>query len=174
MASTGAIFTSTYHTKQLNPWPSTPASRVVNYSRLSACQGDVAIWRPPEHSWTSDTEASETSYSKNSPGNFQHRYLPELLVNAGVQLSFNGELKASDWKCVLMLCAWKVAFLKSGHICHYSIIFPISNIFKDHQHFKFSWILWALLIKSVTHMTWLRASPIASGNIWSEVYVWYI
>ena len=41
MASSGAIFTSTYHTKQLNPWPNTPASRVVNYSRLSACQGDM-------------------------------------------------------------------------------------------------------------------------------------
>ena len=31
-------------------------------------------------------------------------------VSQRVQLSFNGE------KCVLILCAWKVAFLKSGHI----------------------------------------------------------
>ena len=41
MTSIGVIFTSTYHTKQLNPWPNSLASRVVNYSRLSACQGDM-------------------------------------------------------------------------------------------------------------------------------------
>ena len=41
MASIGAIFTSTYHTEQLNPWPNLSASRVVNYSWLSACQGDM-------------------------------------------------------------------------------------------------------------------------------------
>ena len=40
-ASIGAIFTSTYHTKQLNSWLNSSASRVVNYSQLSACQGDV-------------------------------------------------------------------------------------------------------------------------------------
>ena len=36
--------------------------------------------------------------------------IPARIVSQRVQLSFNGE------KCVLMLCAWKVAFLKSGHI----------------------------------------------------------
>ena len=42
MASIGAIFTSTYyHTKQLNPWPNSSASRVVNYIWLSACQEDM-------------------------------------------------------------------------------------------------------------------------------------
>ena len=41
MASTGTIFTSTYHTKQLHPWLNSSASRVVNYSRLSPCQGDM-------------------------------------------------------------------------------------------------------------------------------------
>ena len=41
MASIGVIFTSTYNTKQLNPWPNSSASRVVNCSQLSACQGDV-------------------------------------------------------------------------------------------------------------------------------------
>ena len=41
MASTDAIFTSTYHTKQLNPWPNSSASHVVNYSWLSVCQGEV-------------------------------------------------------------------------------------------------------------------------------------
>ena len=41
MASIGVIFTSTYHTKQLNLWLNSSASRVVNYSQLSACQGDM-------------------------------------------------------------------------------------------------------------------------------------
>ena len=41
MTFIGVIFTSTYHTKQLNPWPNSLASRVVNYSQLSACQGDM-------------------------------------------------------------------------------------------------------------------------------------
>ena len=39
MASIGA--TSTYHTKQLNPWPNSSGSRVVNYSQLSVCQGEM-------------------------------------------------------------------------------------------------------------------------------------
>ena len=41
MASIGAILTTTYHTKQLNPWPNSPASREVKYSQLSACQGEM-------------------------------------------------------------------------------------------------------------------------------------
>ena len=44
MASIGVIFTSTYHTKQLNPWPNSSASRVMNCSQLSACQGDMQIF----------------------------------------------------------------------------------------------------------------------------------
>ena len=41
MASIDGIFTSTYHTKQLNPWPNSSVSRVGNYSQLSACQGEM-------------------------------------------------------------------------------------------------------------------------------------
>ena len=41
MASIGAIFTSTCHTKQLNPWQNPSASYVVNHSQLSACQGKM-------------------------------------------------------------------------------------------------------------------------------------
>ena len=36
--------------------------------------------------------------------------IPSLIVSQRVQLLFYGE------KCVLLLCAWKPAFLKSGHI----------------------------------------------------------
>ena len=42
IVSIGAIYTSTYHTKQLNPWPNSSVSRMVNYRQLSACQdGDI-------------------------------------------------------------------------------------------------------------------------------------
>ena len=41
MTSTGAIFTSTYHTKQLNQLPNSSADCVMNYSQLSACQGEM-------------------------------------------------------------------------------------------------------------------------------------
>ena len=80
MASIGAIFTSTYDTKQLNPWPNSSASQVMGYSQLSACQGEMDPFE--EHLNTCcHWQASETSHSKSSLGNFQHRYLAELLVN---------------------------------------------------------------------------------------------
>ena len=37
----GIIFNSTYHTEQLNPWPTSPDSHVVVYNRLSACPGKM-------------------------------------------------------------------------------------------------------------------------------------
>ena len=38
IVSTGIIFcASTYHTKQINPWPNSLTSYVVNYGWLSAC-----------------------------------------------------------------------------------------------------------------------------------------
>ena len=78
MACIGVIFTSTYHTKQLNPWPrpNSSASHVVNYSQLSACQGDMQPFEGDPY-----TRGRLTSHSKSSLGNFQHQYLAELLVN---------------------------------------------------------------------------------------------
>ena len=81
MASIGAIFTSTYHTRQLNPWPNSSASRVVNYSQLSACHAGDCSHLKVTRALVDVLQASETSHSKSSPGNFQHQYLPELLVN---------------------------------------------------------------------------------------------
>ena len=77
IASIGVIFTTTYHTKQLNPWPNSSASRVVNYSQLSACQGDMEPFEG-----NPSTRGRLTSLrNKSSQGNFQHPYWPELLVN---------------------------------------------------------------------------------------------
>ena len=55
ITSVVAIFSSTYHTKQLNPWLTSPASDVIIYSHLSACPGEMEPFkRSPCHSWTSD------------------------------------------------------------------------------------------------------------------------
>ena len=34
-------FSYSYHTKQLNPWPNSSASRIVNYSPLSSRLGEM-------------------------------------------------------------------------------------------------------------------------------------
>ena len=106
--SIGVIFTSTYDTKQLNPWPNSLASGVVNYSQLSDCQGDM---QPFEGDLS--TRRCLTSL-RNKPQQNQPRKLsasmPGWIVSQHVQLLFDGET------CVLLLCAWKLVFLKSGHI----------------------------------------------------------
>ena len=80
MVSIGAIFITTYHTKQLNPWPNSSANHVVNYSWLSACQGNMQPFEGDTNTGGC-RQTSETSHSKSSMGNFQHQYLPELLVS---------------------------------------------------------------------------------------------
>ena len=101
MASIGAFFT-TYHTKQLNPWPNSSASRMVNYSQLSACQEDVEPFKgdPSTHGCLASL--------RNKPQQKQPGQHSASIVSQCVQLSFDGE------KCVLLLCAWKPAFLKSS------------------------------------------------------------
>ena len=114
IASIGTIFSSTYHTKQLNPWPNSSASHVVNYSQLSACQVDMQSFEgdPSTHGCLTSLR------NKSSPGNFQHQYLPELLVNVysyrlmlksvscccvhGIQL-FSNPVTYKEHYCILML-----------------------------------------------------------------------
>ena len=45
MVSIGAIFSSIFHKKHLNPWPNTSATHVVNYSQLSACPGEMGPFK---------------------------------------------------------------------------------------------------------------------------------
>ena len=80
MVSIGAIFTSTYHTKELNPWPNSPASCVVNYSQLTACQGEMQPFEG-NPSNCGHLTGLRNKPQQSSLGNFQHQYLPELLVN---------------------------------------------------------------------------------------------
>ena len=44
MAFIGTIFTFTYHPMQLNPWPNSSVSRVVNYSWLSVRQRELELF----------------------------------------------------------------------------------------------------------------------------------
>ena len=85
-------------------------SQVVWWS--AGCLLAKGIWGHLKAIWAlvDVWQASETSHSKSSQGNFQHQYLPELLVKV---YSYPLVVK----KCVLLLCAWKASFLKSGHIC---------------------------------------------------------
>ena len=108
MVSIDVIFTSTDHTKQLNPWPNSSASRVVSYSQLSACQGDMQPFQGDP-----STHGRLTSL-RNKPQQKQPRQLSASIlawiVSQCIQLLFDGQ------KCVLLLRAWKASFLKSSHI----------------------------------------------------------
>ena len=96
MVSIGVIFTSTYHTKQLNQWPNSSASRVVNYSRLSACQGDMQPFKC-DPSTSGHVTSFRNKPHKSIPGNFQHQYLAELLANV---CSYSLMVKSVSCCCV--------------------------------------------------------------------------
>ena len=93
MASIGTIFTSTYHTKQLNPWSNSSASRVVNYSRLSACQGDMESFEgdPSTHGHLTSLRNKP---QQKQPGQLSASILAEI-VSQCVQLLFDGEVAIS-------------------------------------------------------------------------------
>ena len=82
MASIGAIFSATYHTKQLKIYGQhlEPTSSVVIDSQLSACQGEMEPLKdhPSTHGHLTTLKNKP---QKSNLGNFQHQYLPKLLVN---------------------------------------------------------------------------------------------
>ena len=115
MASIGAIFTSTYHTKQLNPWLNSSASREVNYSQLSACQRDVEPFEGDPSTCGCLTSLGNKPNQKQ-PGELKiSTSLLAWIVSQCVHLSFDGK------KCILILCVWKPAFLKSSHILLFEV-----------------------------------------------------
>ena len=85
---------------------------MVNYSQLSACQGDVDAFESDPN-----THGPLTSL-KNKPQQKQSRKLSASIL-AGIVIQCV-RLWFDDVKCVLLLCAWKLAFLKSSHkYCNY-------------------------------------------------------
>ena len=75
-----AFISSSYHTKQQNPWPNSSASHVVNYNWLSTCQEDMEPFEGDPNTHGHRTSLRNNPQQKQ-PGNFQHQYLAELLVN---------------------------------------------------------------------------------------------
>ena len=94
MASISVIFTFTYHTKQLNPWPNSSASRVLNYSRLSACQEDMESFEGDPSTHERLTSLRNQATAKAALGNFHHQYLAKLLVNV---YTYHLMVKSVSW-----------------------------------------------------------------------------
>ena len=73
-----------YHTKQLNPWPTSPA-KTHGELQLATClfREDGAILSPLEYSWASDIPQKQVTVKQPivELHRFQHQYLLELLVN---------------------------------------------------------------------------------------------
>ena len=101
MASIGAIFSSTYNTKQLlNPWPSSSASCVAIYSWLSACLGEMRPFK--DHPSTCGCLKSlKNKPQQSSLGNFQHQTLPELLVNV-----YSNHVMVKNVSCYCVHASW--------------------------------------------------------------------
>ena len=121
MASIGVIFTSTYHTKQLNPWPNSSASCVVKYSQLSACQGDMQPFEGDPYTRGCLTSLRNKPQQKQ-PEQHQHQYLAELLVNV-----YSCCLMVKSVSCCCVRES-RPASLRSGHICVYVIVLHIVYI----------------------------------------------
>ena len=96
MASIDTIFASTYHTKQLNPWSFSLASRVVNYCQLSACQGEIEPFKDHLSTCGCLTNLRNKPQQKQ-PGQLSVPMLAELLVN--VQ-SYRLMVKSTSCCCV--------------------------------------------------------------------------
>ena len=107
MAYIGALCSSTYHTKQLNPWQNSLASCKVNYSQLSP-------WSRKLKPFKDDLSAHGCLTSlRNKPQQKQSGQL-----SAPVTTCLNSQLMCTDIMYVMVksvLCVCKPAFLKSSH-----------------------------------------------------------
>ena len=76
MASIGAIITSTYYTKQLNPRLNSSPRRLVNYSQENKTQ--QILGNKPQQK---NQATAKASHSKRILGNFYHQYVADLLAS---------------------------------------------------------------------------------------------
>ena len=94
------------HTKQLNPCTNSSASRVVNHSQLSACQGKMGPFEGHPSTCVCQTGLRRTLEWKQT-----------VQASAILNTCAVGELMSqtnNDEKCVLKLCEYKISF---GKIC---------------------------------------------------------
>ena len=109
MASIGAIFTSTYQTKQLIH--AQTHQPVVWWITAAVCLSREygVIWKWPEHLWMSDKPQKQDT-TKAAWATFS------IITWLKCYIIVNVYSYCLIVKSVSMLCAWKAAFLKSGHI----------------------------------------------------------
>ena len=135
MAYTGAIFTTKYHTKQLNPWPNSSANCVVNYTQLSACQGDM---QPFEGN--PSTCGCVTSLRK-IPQQKQPRQLSSIITCLNCYSMCTAILWW--WEVCLAVVCMEAGFLKPGH-----------NFGLQHVTVMWSWCtVYLLLHNYIQYMT---------------------
>ena len=99
MASIGAIFTSTHHTKQLNPWPNSSASHVVNQSQLSACQGEVEPFEEHPSSYEHPTSLRNKPLQKQ-PGQLSAP-IPDWIISV-----YSHHLMVKSMSCCCVHGSW--------------------------------------------------------------------
>ena len=148
MASIGA---TTYHTKQLNPWPNSSASCVVNYIATAGCLLVQGICSHLKVTWAlvDVWQASETSHSKSSLGNFQHQYMAELLVNVS---NYRLMVKSVSWCRVRG--RWLISNLVTFCIC--SLVIHCHTVI-DKVNKRISKSIWGLSwIVAIFSMVLLR------------------
>ena len=100
IASIGAIFTSTFHTKQLNPWPNSSASCVVNYSRLSACQGDMQPFEGDPSTCGRLASLRKNKPQQNQPGQLSASILQCLNCKSMCTAQYRLMVKSMSCCCV--------------------------------------------------------------------------
>ena len=138
MMSIGDIFTSTYHTKQLNPWPNSSASCMVNYSWLSPCQGEKKPFEDHPGNHGHLTSLSNKPQHKQ-PGKIQHQYLPKSLVNV---YSYRLIVKSVSCCCV---CGRRIF----SNLVTSNLLGPCKNYYSYCTH----------------HKNWLKCSIIEIGQL---------
>ena len=96
MASIIAIFTSTHHTKQLNPLPSSSTNGMVNCSWLSACLKEMKPFED-QSSTSGHLMSLKNKLQQKQPGQLSASILAELLIN---NYSYHLMVKSVSCCCV--------------------------------------------------------------------------
>ena len=103
-------------------------SQLYGDFQLAVClsKGDKAIWRQPEHLWMSNKPQKQTTSKYVAWVTFS--IIPVWTVNLCVQLLCNGD------KSILLLCVWKLAFVKYIIVIAYCGVVYTHNYSNDNNY----------------------------------------
>ena len=109
MTYSDAIFTSTCHTKQLNPWPNSSVSRVVKlviHSQLSTCQGKMGPFIGHKSTCGHQTGLKKARVKADCSNFRSIQHMCCWCIDV-----------ANIWheKCAFKLCVYNTHFGKSGY-----------------------------------------------------------